>query len=193
MYKVGLMPAVPSGQGGSEGEGSGCPGLRQPERGQAAPAPWPCRDGVPRLGAWPCPPRRAPLCPPPCTGAMGGRDPPSHPASQHTRPTRGSGDCSAAPCLRPGIVDLLLGIRGGVWGCGESGAEAGMAGARRVLGPVPGHGGVSGSRAREQAAALTTALGAARVVPGGGAGAGGRWALLALAVRLPRLRHGMRG
>lgn len=83
MYKVGTMPAAPAGQGGSEGEGSRCPSLRQPSRcplaqvGRAAPASRPCRDGVPRLGAWPHRPCHAPLCPPPCAGAMGGGDPPT--------------------------------------------------------------------------------------------------------------------
>lgn len=50
------------------------------------------------------------------------------------------------------------------------------------LGRCRGHHSVSGG-----AEALTAALGAAGVVPSGRAGAGSWWALLALAVCLPRL------
>lgn len=66
-------------------------------------------------------------------------NPPSRPASLHTRPAPGCGHCSAAPRLRPGIMGFLPRIWGGIWGCGggESGAEMGIEGARRVLGFIP--------------------------------------------------------
>lgn len=164
---------------------------------RAAPAPRLCQNGVPRLVARPWPLHRAPLHPLPCAGAMGGRDPPcGHPASLLAGPAAGSGHCSAAPGLRPGFMDLLPPVRGRVGGCGggEKGAERW---ARWAPGPVPAwlgppgvQGGVWGSGARLRALSLTAALGAAGVVPPGGAGAGGRRALLALAVRLPRLQRG---
>lgn len=216
MYKVGTMPAAPAGQGGSEGEGSRCPSLRQPSRcplaqaGRAAPASRPCRDGVPRLGVWPHPPCHAPLCPPPCAGAMGGGDPPPRPPGLAVR-----SPCSGQWSLLSGSTPLLwhhgpspvhpgghrglrwrkTGLRDGHDGCQEGSWVApspGSAakGAREVHGPLRG---VSGSSAHMRALTLTAALGAAGVVPPGRACTGGRWAFLALAVCLPRLQGRKRG
>lgn len=87
--------------------------------------PWPCRNGLPRLGAWPRPPRHAPLCPLPCAGAMDGGD---SPAAAQPR-------CSLAPLRAAVTAQRLHASARASWtfsrtSGGASGAAGGKAGLR---------------------------------------------------------------
>lgn len=120
---------------------------------ERAGQPRPCQDGVPRLGAWPRPPRRAPLCPPPCAGAMDGGDSPAaaqprcslaplraavtaqrlHASARASWTSRTSGGVSGAAGGKAGLRDRCDGCQEGTW-VGARVAQHSRGGARATAG-----------------------------------------------------------